>query len=62
MKFITVREFAESLSVSRFAIYKRIKAGDIRVQVFGKLALIPAVELGKWRRIKGKKTRNLHKI
>jgi len=40
-EFITIPELAQILGVSRIAVYKRVKKGDIKAKKVGKVYLIP---------------------
>ena len=40
-EFISVSEFAELLGISRIAVYKRIKKGQIKAQKIGRSFVIP---------------------
>ena len=40
-EFISVSEFAELLGISRIAVYKRIKKGQIKAQKIGRNYVIP---------------------
>ena len=40
-EFISISEFAELLGISRIAVYKRIKKGQIKAQKIGRSFVIP---------------------
>jgi excisionase family DNA binding protein len=48
MKYISVRDFAQALGVTRQAVHLRLEAGDIRFERVGCVRMIPESELGKW--------------
>lgn len=54
MRYVTVKEFAEALGVTRQAIHLRLEAGEIKHERFGRVRLIPESELSKWQRAKPK--------
>jgi len=40
-EYLTIPEFARILGISRIAIYKHVKKGDIKAKRVGKIYLIP---------------------
>jgi len=67
-EYLSVTQFAELLSISRTAVHKKIKKGQIKAIRFGKFFAIPKEEIDKiLGRIKGKalkegKKREIEKV
>ncbi len=45
-KHFTTKEFAEILNISRQAVFKKIKKGQIKAERVGKIYIIPKESLG----------------
>jgi len=45
-KYLTIAELAKILGISRIAVYKKVKKGQIKAQKAGRIFIIPKTELG----------------